>query len=74
MVRLYHDREDLSMPLPLNLAMTPLEIASTPALPEKIAWMACHFCEQTEGIANIPEKLPEGVFLGYDGLSIEIKE
>lgn len=51
------------MPLQLNLAMTPLEIDSATLLPANFAWMACHFCEQTEGIANTPEKLPEGAML-----------
>ena len=51
------------MVLPLNLAMTPTEIAATPVLPAQIAWMACHFCTGGEGIANIPIALPEGAML-----------
>lgn len=51
------------MVLPLNLAMTPSEIATTAALPERISWMSCHFCPYTEGITNIPEALPEGAML-----------
>lgn len=51
------------MPLPLNLAMTPSEIATAASLPAKIAWMACHFCAFTEGIANLPEWLPEHAML-----------
>lgn len=51
------------MVLPLNLAMTPSEIATAPVLPERISWMSCHFCTYTEGIANIPEALPEGAML-----------
>lgn len=47
------------MVLPLNLAMTLSEIAATQSLPAGFAWMSCHFCPDTEGITNIPEKLPE---------------
>lgn len=51
------------MVLPLNLAMTPSEIATTDSLPERISWMSCYFCPYTEGITNIPEALPEGAML-----------
>ena len=51
------------MPLPLILAMTPLEIKNTPSPPTGIAWMACHFSPHTEGITNIPETLPSGAML-----------
>lgn len=51
------------MVLPLNLAMTPSEIATASSLPERISWMSCHFCPYTEGITNIPEMLPEGSML-----------
>ena len=51
------------MVLPLNLAMTPSEINTAAALPERISWMSCHFCPYTEGITNIPEALPEGTML-----------
>ena len=51
------------MLLPLNLAMTPSEIHSTPVLPANFAWMACHFCPHTEGITGIPEELPAGAML-----------
>lgn len=51
------------MPLPLNLAMTPSEITTAPFLPANLAWMACHFCACTEGIADIPESLPEQAML-----------
>ena len=46
------------MVLPLNLAMTQLEMNDASVLPEHPAWMSCHFCTCTEGIANIPEYLP----------------
>lgn len=51
------------MGLPLNLAMTPAEMFSTRALPEKIAWMACHFSPYSEGLTNIPDLLPVGSML-----------
>ncbi len=51
------------MVLPLNLAMTPSEINTAPALPERIAWMSCHFCTYTAGIASLPETLPEDSML-----------
>lgn len=51
------------MPLPLNLAMTPSEIAATDSLPVNFAWMACHFCAYTEGITDIPESLPKHAML-----------
>lgn len=51
------------MPLPLNLAMTPPEIAAASSLPANFAWMACHFCAYTEGITDIPEDLPERAML-----------
>lgn len=51
------------MPLPLNLAMTPSEIAAALQLPPNPAWMACHFCPCTTGIANIPKVLPEHAML-----------
>jgi len=51
------------MVLPLNLAMTASEIAATPVLPERIAWMSCHFCACSDGIANIPEALPKNAML-----------
>lgn len=51
------------MVLPLNLAMTPSEIAAAAVLPERISWMSCHFCSITEGITNIPDSLPEGAML-----------
>ena len=51
------------MVLPLNLAMTPSEIAAAPALPAHLAWMACHFCDGSDGITNIPAALPNGSML-----------
>ncbi len=51
------------MGLPINLAMTPAELFSTRSLPEKIAWMACHFSPYGEGLTNLPDLLPSGSML-----------
>lgn len=51
------------MVLPLNLAMTPTEIAAAPSLPPRLAWMACHFCPGGDGITNLPTALPQGAML-----------
>lgn len=54
------------MLLPLNLAMTPTEIAAADILPEQIAWMACHFSPAGQGLVNLPIHLPEGAILILD--------
>ena len=51
------------MPLPLYLAMTGAEVAAAEALPEKTAWMACHFSCYGTGLSNMPQELPEGSLL-----------
>ena len=48
------------MVLPLYLAMTAAEIQNSPHLPERIAWMACHFSAYGKGISNAPTSLPPG--------------
>lgn len=48
------------MVFPGYLAMTGAEIAQNPALPRKIAWMACHFSPYGAGLSNCPESLPPG--------------
>ena len=48
------------MVLPLYLAMTAAEIQNSSALPERIAWMACHFSAYGKGISNAPASLPPG--------------
>ena len=45
------------------LAMTAEEIAFCPRLPEKAAWMACHFSPYGLGLTNLPEKMPAGSML-----------
>lgn len=51
------------MVLPLYLAMTAAEMSAAGAVPEKAAWMACHFSPYSEGITNIPDTLPRGAML-----------
>ena len=51
------------MALPLNLAMTPAELSSDSEIPQKIAWMACHFSPYSEGLTNLPAALPPGAML-----------
>ena len=51
------------MPIPLYLAMTAAEFCHCDPLPEKIAWMACHFSPYGTGITNVPRHLPPGSIL-----------
>jgi hypothetical protein len=39
------------------------EIQNSPHLPERIAWMACHFSAYGKGISNMPTSLPPGAAL-----------
>ena len=48
------------MSIPCYLALTAAEFAGASQLPEKIAWMACHFSCYGTGLSNLPEDLPEG--------------
>ena len=45
------------------LAMTAAEIAAVPTLPEKCAWMACHFSPYGTGLSNLPSALSAGSLL-----------
>lgn len=45
------------------LAMTGAEIRSCSQLPEKIAYMACHFSPYGTGLTNLPRELPPGSLL-----------
>ena len=51
------------MDLPLYLAMTAQEIASADFLPQRCAYMACHFSLYSAGLSNFPQSLPEGSIL-----------
>ena len=52
------------MGIPQYLAMTEGEIAASTHLPPQLARMGCHFSE--DGIAELPEALPEGALLVLD--------
>lgn len=45
------------------LAMTAAEFRACHPLPEKTAWMACHFSPYGTGLTNLPEALPPGSLL-----------
>lgn len=51
------------------LAMTLGEISSCAALPEKIAWMACHFSPYGLGLSNLPRSLPPNSLLILDDIT-----
>lgn len=51
------------MPIPLYLAQTATEFASTQPPLTHLAWMACHFSPYNTGITNIPETLPANSLL-----------
>lgn len=42
------------------LAMTAAEFQNCTVLPDKIAWMACHFSPYGQGLSNLPPTLPRG--------------
>lgn len=50
------------MGLPLYLAMTRQEIHTDP-LPERLAYMACHFSTYGNGLCHIPQELPRNSML-----------
>ncbi len=54
------------MAIPIYFAMTAAEFAGFPALPEKVAWMACHFSSSGNGLSNLPSALPAGSMLILD--------
>lgn len=67
------------MAIPLYLAMTAAEFSGCEKMPEKIAWMACHFSSYGTSLSNLPRTLPEGSLLilndrtpvhGHDKLGI----
>lgn len=48
------------------LAMTAEEAANCPSLPQKIAFMACHYSSYGTGLQDLPDTLPEGALLILD--------
>lgn len=51
------------MAIPLYLAKTAAEFASTAKQPDHLAWMACHFSPYGTGLTNLPSNLPENTLL-----------
>jgi len=51
------------------LAMTGAEIAGNIEIPNKIAWMACHFSPYGLGLSNLPRTLPPGSLLVLDDIT-----
>ena len=51
------------------LAMTAAEMHSCASLPEKVAWMACHFSPYGLGLSNLPKTLPPGSLLMMDDIT-----
>lgn len=51
------------------LAMTAAEIRKASPLPEKIAWMACHFSPYGAGLSNLPKTLQPGSLLMVDDVT-----
>ncbi len=51
------------------LAMTGLEMEKSPVLPDRCAWMACHFSPYGRGLSNLPRRLPEGAILMVDDIT-----
>ena len=53
------------MVLALYLAQTAAEMAGNP-VPEKLAYLACHFSPGGKGLSNLPPDLPPGIMLILD--------
>ena len=51
------------MGIPLYLAQTSAEFASSALKPQWLAWMACHFSPYSTGITNLPKHLPRDSLL-----------
>lgn len=51
------------MAIPIYLAMTAAEFTGRADLPEKMAWMACHFSAYGTSLSNLPQALPPGSLL-----------
>ncbi len=54
------------MPIPLYLAMSAAEMGCCRQMPEKTAWMACHFSPSGPGLTNLPPTLSPGSLLILD--------
>ena len=51
------------------LAMTAAEMYASSSLPEKVAWMACHFSPYGTGLSNLPKAMPPGSLLMVDDIT-----
>ena len=51
------------MALPLYLALTAAEFQICSRLPERAAWMACHYSPYRLGLSNTPRSLPDDAML-----------
>ena len=54
------------MAIAMYLAMTAAEFSTCELLPERIAWLACHFSPSGPGLSNIPKALPPHSLLILD--------
>lgn len=54
------------MEIPLFLAISQQEMASSAPLPAKCAWLGCHFSENSAELTNLSSDLPEDSFLIVD--------
>lgn len=54
------------MDLSCYIAMTAAEFRSATSLPDKAAWLSCHFSPRSRGLSNLPENLPGGSVLIVD--------
>ncbi len=53
----------MSMTFPGYLALTAAEFHQKQPLPDKLAWMACHYSCYGTGLSNCPDSLPPGTVL-----------
>ena len=51
------------MGLPLHLALTAAEFTTCSPLPDRPAWMACHFSPYGTGLCNLPPDLPDAAMV-----------
>ena len=54
------------MAIAIHLAMTAAEFSTCAQLPERVAWLACHFSSSGPGLSNIPKSLPAHSLLMVD--------
>lgn len=57
------------MAINIYLAASPAQLSKKEQLPQRIAWMACHFSASSAGLSNCPRWLPPGSLLILDDSS-----